>query len=106
MYWIAQNAGHEGAIVVSKVLETQGESGFNAATGEYEDLVAVGVIDPLKVTRSALRHAGSAAIMLITSEAVVGDTPSYHRWNDYLREDVAKKHGFAIDESRPSQGAD
>ena len=103
---IADNAGYDGAVVVDEVLQREGRVGFNAATGEYEDLVAVGVIDPLKVTRSALRHAGSAAIMLITSEAVVGDTPSYHRWNDYLREDVAKKHGFAIDESRPSQGAD
>ena len=88
---IADNAGYDGAVAVDEVLQLEGRVGFNAATGEYEDLVAVVVIDPLKVTRSALRHAGSAAAMLITSEAVVGDTPSYHRWNDYYRERLAKE---------------
>ena len=68
--------------------------------------MAVGVIDPLKVTRSALRNAGSAAAMLITSEAVVGDSPSYHRWNDYYRERLAKKHGFYLEEPRSSDSAD
>ena len=87
-------------MAVDEVLQLDGRIGFNAATGEYEDLVAIGVIDPLKVTRSALRNAGSAAAMLITSEAVVGDTPSFHRWNEYYRERVAKKHGFFIDEPR------
>ena len=80
---IADNAGYDGAVAVDEVLQLEGRVGFNAATGEYEDLVAVGVIDPLKVTRSALRNAGSAAAMLITSEAVVGDSPSFHRWNDH-----------------------
>lgn len=97
---IADNAGYDGAVAVDEVLQLEGRMGFNAATGEYEDLVAIGVIDPLKVTRSALRNAGSAAAMLITSEAVVGDTPSFHRWNEYYRERVAKKHGFFIDEPR------
>ena len=82
------------AVVVDEVLQLSGPVGFNALTGEYEDLVAIGVIDPLKVTRSALRNAGSAAQMLITSEAVVGDTPSFHRWNEYYRDRLAKKHGF------------
>jgi chaperonin GroEL len=102
---IADNAGYDGAVAVDEVLQLEGRVGFNAATGEYEDLVAVGVIDPLKVTRSALRHAGSAAAMLITSEAVVGDTPSYHRWNDYYRERLAKKHGFYIEEPQSSDSA-
>ena len=103
---IADNAGYDGAVAVDEVLQLEGRVGFNAATGVYEDLVAVGVIDPLKVTRSALRNAGSAAAMLITSEAVVGDSPSYHRWNDYYRERLAKKHGFYLEEPRSSDSAD
>ncbi len=103
---IADNAGYDGAVAVDEVLQLDGRIGFNAATGEYEDLVAIGVIDPLKVTRSALRNAGSAAAMLITSEAVVGDSPSYHRWNDHYREIVAKKHGFYLNEPRHGQSDD
>lgn len=103
---IADNAGYDGAVAVDEVLQLDGRVGFNAATGEYQDLMAIGVIDPLKVTRSALRNAGSAAAMLITSEAVVGDTPSFHRWNDHYRERVAKKHGFFIDEPRPNRSDD
>ena len=56
--------------------------------------MAIGVIAPLKVPRSALRNAGSAAQMLITSEAVVGDAPSFHRWNESYRDRLDKKHGF------------
>jgi len=97
---IAQNGGYDGAVVVDEILNLKGTEGFNAATGEYEDLVAAGVIDPLKVTRSALRNAGSAAQMLITSEAVVGDAPSFRRWNEYYRERVAKKHGFFSEDMR------
>ena len=75
MHWIAQNAGHEGSIVVSKVLETEGETGFNAATGTYENLVAVGVIDPTKVVRFALQNAASIAGLMLTTEALVSDIP-------------------------------
>ncbi|MCY3896455.1 MAG: molecular chaperone GroEL [Chloroflexi bacterium] len=103
---IADNAGYDGAVAVDEVLQLEGRLGFNAATGEYEDLVAIGVIDPLKVTRSALRNAGSAAAMLITSEAVVGDSPSYHRWNEHYRERVATKHGFYLDEPSESLGSE
>ena len=103
---IADNAGYDGAVAVDEVLQLEGRMGFNAATGEYEDLVAIGVIDPLKVTRSALRNAGSAAAMLITSEAVVGDSPSYHRWNEHYRERVATKHGFYLDEPSESLGSE
>ena len=103
---IADNAGYDGAVAVDEVLQLEGRLGFNAITGEYEDLVAIGVIDPLKVTRSALRNAGSAAAMLITSEAVVGDSPSYHRWNEYYRERVATKHGFYLDEPSESLGSE
>ncbi|MEN9922920.1 MAG: chaperonin GroEL [Actinomycetota bacterium] len=67
--WIAENAGHNGYVVVTKVKE--GSIGFNAATGEYVDLISQGVIDPVKVTRSALENAASIAAMLLTTEALV-----------------------------------
>jgi len=69
--WIAENAGEQGYVVVSKVAELPSGHGFNAATGEYVDLVAAGVIDPVKVTRSALQNAASIAAMLLTTEVLV-----------------------------------
>jgi len=69
--WIAENAGREGYVVVSKVRELGEGHGFNAATGEYGDLVKAGVIDPVKVTRSALRNAASIASMVLTTETLV-----------------------------------
>src|SRR5512134_2486770 len=69
--WIATNAGHEGAIVVQRVKEMQGDEGFNAQTDQYEDLVRAGVIDPAKVVRSALQNAASVAGLLLTTEAVI-----------------------------------
>jgi chaperonin GroEL len=72
---IAKNAGYEGAVVVDEVKKREGNFGFNAVTGGYEDMVAAGVIDPTKVTRSALQNAVSAAGMLLTTEAVVTDLP-------------------------------
>lgn len=69
---IVQNAGAEGAIVVGKVRESGKLSyGYNAQTDEYEDLVAAGVIDPTKVTRTALQNAASIAGLLLTTECVV-----------------------------------
>ena len=73
--WIAENAGHEGYVVVSKVKVLKKDEGFNAATDEYGDLVKAGVIDPVKVTRSALANAASIAAMFITTEALVFETP-------------------------------
>ena len=73
--WIAENAGQEGYVVVSKVRTLKPNEGFNAATDVYEDLVKVGVIDPVKVTRSALANAASIAAMFITTEALVFETP-------------------------------
>jgi chaperonin GroEL len=73
--WIAQNAGHEGYVVVSKVRELPEGHGLNAATGEYGDLVKAGVVDPVKVTRSAVRNAASIAGMLLTTETLVADKP-------------------------------
>ncbi len=72
---IAKNAGFEGAVVVDEVKKHKGNFGFNAATGQYEDMVAAGVIDPTKVTRSALENAVSVAGMLLTTEAIVTDIP-------------------------------
>src|SRR4051812_4002021 len=74
--WIAQNAGHEGYVAVSRVRELPAGHGLNAATGEYVDLAAAGVVDPVKVTRSAVRNAASIAGMLLTTETLVADKPA------------------------------
>jgi len=81
---IAENAGVDGAVVVQKVKEGQGEFGFNAATMVYEDLIKAGVVDPTKVTRTALENAVSAASMLLTTEAIVSELP---------KKDDAHNHG-------------
>src|SRR5438046_488440 len=73
--WIAQNGGWEGSIVVNKVREGQGAFGFNAATGEYEDLLQAGVIDPTKVSRFALQNSASEAWLLLTTAAMVAQLP-------------------------------
>ncbi|HEY0518310.1 MAG TPA: chaperonin GroEL, partial [Ilumatobacteraceae bacterium] len=72
---IAENAGMEGGVVVEKVRNLSGAEGLNAATGVYEDLVKIGVIDAAKVTRSALQNAASIAALFLTTEAVVADRP-------------------------------
>jgi chaperonin GroEL len=72
---IAENAGVEGAIVVGKVEESKGAKGFNAATGDYEDLAAAGIIDPTKVVRTALQNAASIAGLLLTTDAAITDAP-------------------------------
>ncbi len=69
--WIAENAGLEGYVAVSKVAELTAGNGLNAATGEYGDLIKAGVIDPVKVTRSALRNAASIAAMVLTTDTLV-----------------------------------
>ena len=73
--FIAQNAGFEGAVKVREVADAKGSVGLNAATGVLEDLVKAGVIDPAKVTRSALQNAASIAALLLTTEAIVADKP-------------------------------
>ena len=72
---IAVNAGMEGGVVVEKVRNLEGSNGLNAATGEYVDLVAAGIIDAAKVTRSALQNAASIAALFLTTEAVIADKP-------------------------------
>ena len=70
---IVHNAGEEGSVVVQKVKEGTGAYGYNARTGNYEDLFAAGVIDPAKVTRVALENAASIAGMFLTTECVIAD---------------------------------
>jgi chaperonin GroEL len=73
--WIALNAGLEGSVQVQQVERETGNVGLNAVTGQYEDLFKAGVIDPAKVTRSALQNAASIAALLLTTESVVADKP-------------------------------
>jgi chaperonin GroEL len=72
---LADNAGQEGAVIVQEVKKRSGNEGFNVATGEYEDLVKAGVVDPTKVTRTALQNAASISALLLTTEALVTDLP-------------------------------
>ena len=72
---IAANAGEESSVIVAKVIEGKGSYGFNAANGEYGDMIEMGILDPAKVTRTALQAAGSVAGMMITTEAMVTDMP-------------------------------
>src|SRR5512145_3178254 len=87
MRWIAQNAGNEGSIVVSKVRDMKQDEGFNAATDNYEDLVKAGVIDPAKVVRNALQNASSISSLLLTTEALVSEIP------EEKKEGPAMPHG-------------
>ncbi|HEX6902243.1 MAG TPA: TCP-1/cpn60 chaperonin family protein, partial [Thermoanaerobaculia bacterium] len=70
---IAVNAGEEGSVIVRQLLLAEGSSGYNAATGKFEDLVAAGVIDPAKVTKTALLNAASIAGLMLTTEAMVSE---------------------------------
>ncbi len=72
---IAENAGFEGSVIVEHIKQQENEVGFNAATNKWENMVKAGIIDPTKVTRSALQNAASVAALLLTTEAVVADKP-------------------------------
>jgi len=72
---IVANAGEEASVIISKVMEGKGAFGFNAANGEYGDMIEMGILDPAKVTRTALQAAGSVAGMMITTEAMVTELP-------------------------------
>jgi chaperonin GroEL len=72
---ISTNAGLDGGIVCERVLESKGNNGFNALTNTYEDLVKAGVIDPTKVTRTALANAASVSTLLLTSDALIAEKP-------------------------------
>ena len=72
---LAANAGVEGALIVSEVKKQKGNSGYNVATGEYVDLIKAGIVDPTKVTRSALQNAASISGLLLTTECLIADIP-------------------------------
>jgi chaperonin GroEL len=72
---LAANAGVEGSVIVEAVKKAKGNEGYNVATGEYEDLVKAGIVDPKKVTRSALQNAASIAGLLLTTECLITDLP-------------------------------
>jgi chaperonin GroEL len=72
---LAENAGEEGSVVVQEVKKRKGNEGYNVATGVYEDLVKAGVVDPKKVTRTALQNAASIAGLLLTTECLVTEIP-------------------------------
>jgi chaperonin GroEL len=84
---IAANAGKDGSVVVDKVKSGQAGFGYNAETDTYEDMLTAGIIDPAKVTRSALQNAVSIAVMVLTTEAGVTDLPK--------KEEPAHNHGGA-----------
>ena len=92
-YWIASNAGTEGSVVVAKVAGMEHGHGFNAATMEYGDLMAQGVLDPVKVTRSAVSNAASIAGMLLTTNAAVAEKPE--------KEPEGDGHGHSHGHSHP-----
>jgi len=73
--WLAANGGYEGSVVVQEVRKRKGNDGFNVSTGEYEDLVKAGVVDPKKVTRTALQNAASIAGLLLTTECLITEVP-------------------------------
>jgi chaperonin GroEL len=75
MRQIAINAGYEGSVIIDKLKNAESGQGFNAATGEFVDMIDSGVIDPVKVTRSALQNASSVASLILTTEAVVANKP-------------------------------
>ena len=81
---IVTNAGYESSVVLNKVLESKGNTGFNAATGEYGDMIEMGILDPTKVTRTALQQAASVAGLMITTECMICDLP---------KEETAGGHG-------------
>ena len=72
---IVDNAGDEASVVLDKVRQSTGNHGYNAATGEYGDMIEMGILDPAKVTRSALQNASSVAGLMITTEAMVAEVP-------------------------------
>ena len=79
---IAENAGKDGAVIVEEVKKREGAEGFNAATDTFENLVAAGIIDPTKVTRTALQNAASIAGMFLITEVVVTDKPEEKQSGD------------------------
>ena len=82
---IVANAGDEPSVVLNKVVEGKGNFGFNAATGEYGDMVEMGVLDPTKVTRFALQNAASVAALMLTTDAMVAELPEGRKADGWRR---------------------
>ncbi len=93
---IAENSGQKGDVVVEEVKRRDGNIGYNALTNNYEDLVEKGIIDPTKVTRSALQNAASAASMLLTTEAAVADLPDKHEHNNAMNPGMGMGGGMGM----------
>ena len=72
---IATNAGAEASVILNEVAAGKGNYGYNAATGEYGDMIEMGILDPTKVTRTALQNAGSVAGLMLTTEAMIAEAP-------------------------------
>lgn len=85
---IADNAGFDGSVICEKVAEMEGNKGFNAATDKYEDLIKSGIIDPTKVTRTALQNAASVSTLLLTSDALIAEKPKEEKGSGGHDEDV------------------
>ncbi len=93
---IARNAGFEGAVVADGVAAADPPRAFDVTTGEYVDPLAAGIVDPVAVVRAALRYAASAAVMIVTSNAVVADAASYGPWVRGLRRRIARDAGILL----------
>ena len=93
---IAHNAGFEGAVVADAVATADPPRAFDVTTGEYVDPLAAGIVDPVAVVRAALRYAASAAVMIVTSNAVVADAASYGPWVRGLRRRIARDAGILL----------
>ncbi len=78
----------DGGVICEKILELDGNKGYNAATGKYEDLVKSGIIDPTKVTRSALQNAASVSTLLLTSDALIAEKPKDNHKDSHHDEDI------------------
>ena len=102
---IANNAGVEGSVVVEKVKEAAPGIGYNALTGAYENLVEAGIIDPAKVTRSALQNAASIAYMLLTTEAVVSEIPNKDEMKAMAAQEEQQAQQLAMQQQALQQGA-
>ena len=93
---IARNAGFEGAVVADGVVAADPPRAFDVTTGEYVDPLAAGIVDPVAVVRASLRYAASAAVMIVTSNAVVADAASYGPWVRDLRRRIARDAGILL----------
>src|SRR5690606_7691594 len=109
---IAINAGYEGSVIVEQIKAQSGNIGFNAATGEFVDMVKAGIIDPAKVTRTALQNAASIASLVLTTEALVAEIPKKEKSNPSPGGDMdfqsapppGGRRGIGSQPSRPSGG--